>query len=90
MYVWPLVVQRAAYGQTATFDNVGVDHGGFDALVAEEFLHRADVVTVFEQVRGIGSKDGALPRRRGTFPPSALQTGQANWLRIRLSSHSLV
>ena len=32
---------------------MGVDHGGFDIFVAEEFLHGADVVSVLEQVGGV-------------------------------------
>src|SRR5512134_1318931 len=34
----------------------------------------------------IGSKDGALPHYCGTFPPSALRTGQATPRGIRLAS----
>jgi len=31
---------------------VGVDHGGFDVFVAEQFLHGANVVAILEQVGG--------------------------------------
>jgi predicted protein tyrosine phosphatase len=31
---------------------VGVDHGGLEVPVAEEFLHGANIVAVFEQARG--------------------------------------
>ena len=30
---------------------MGVDHGGSQVVVAEQFLHRTDVITTFEQVR---------------------------------------
>ena len=33
-------------------EDVGVDHGGFHIGVTQEFLHGADVITVFEKVRG--------------------------------------
>ena len=38
------LVQGAADGQAAALEDVGVDHGGFDILVAEQFLDGADVV----------------------------------------------
>jgi len=37
---------------------VGVDHGGFDVFVAEEFLNGADVVAGFEKVGGEGMTEG--------------------------------
>ena len=53
-------VQRTFYGQAAALQDVGVDHGGFDVFVAEEFLDGADVPsttlrvnsTVLEEVGG--------------------------------------
>jgi hypothetical protein len=39
---------------SASIEDVGVDHGGFDIFVAEEFLDGADVVAVLEQVGGKG------------------------------------
>jgi hypothetical protein len=39
---------------------VGVDHGGFDVFVSEQFLDSADVVTVLEQVGGEGLATDAL------------------------------
>ncbi len=33
---------------TASVEDVGVDHGGADAAVAEELLNGADVITVFQ------------------------------------------
>jgi len=46
------LIERAADSQSATIEDVRVDHGGLDVLVAEEFLHGADVVAGHEQVRG--------------------------------------
>ena len=43
-------VGRAAHGGRAPVEDVGVDHRRRDVAVAEEFLHGADVVAVFEQV----------------------------------------
>jgi hypothetical protein len=43
-------VQGASDAAVTAVQDVGVDHGGLDAAVAEEFLDGADVVTVFEQV----------------------------------------
>lgn len=37
---------------------MGVDHGGFDVAVAEEFLDGADVVAVFDEVGGEGMAEG--------------------------------
>ena len=50
MYAWPLAVQRAAYGQAAAFEDVGVDHSGFDAFVAQEFLNSPNIIAVFQEV----------------------------------------
>lgn len=33
---------------------MGVDHGGFDALVAQQFLNGAEVVAVLQEVGGKG------------------------------------
>ena len=33
-------------------EGVGLDHGGFDIGVTQEFLHGADGITVFEKMRG--------------------------------------
>lgn len=40
-----LFVERRAHPEAATVQDVGVDHRGSDAVVAQQFLHRADVVT---------------------------------------------
>jgi len=45
------VVGGAADGEGSAVEDMGVDHRGADVVVAEEFLHGADVVAVFEQMR---------------------------------------
>lgn len=39
-----------------------VDHGGADALVSEQFLDRADVVAIVEEVGGEGVSEGVTTR----------------------------
>ena len=48
----------AADGFGAFVKNMGVDHGGFDIFVAEQFLNSADVVTCFKQMGGKGVPKG--------------------------------
>jgi hypothetical protein len=45
-----LGVQRAADGQVAAVEDVGVDHGRFDILVAQELLHCSDITVGFQEV----------------------------------------
>jgi len=45
-------VKRAAHAAAALVQHMGVDHGGGNIGMAEQFLHRADVVTVLQKVRG--------------------------------------
>ena len=37
---------------------MGVDHGGFDIFVSEEFLDGADIVAVLEEMGGEGMAGG--------------------------------
>jgi hypothetical protein len=37
-------------GQTTSFENMGVDHGGGDIFVAEEFLNGTDIIATLKQV----------------------------------------
>ena len=46
-----MAVQRAANTQTGFAQDVGVNHGRGDIFVAQELLHRSDVVTTFKKVR---------------------------------------
>ena len=45
-------VSRALYAAPSPIEDMGVDHGRADIRVPKQLLHRADVVTVLEQVRG--------------------------------------
>ena len=45
-------VQWADGAAAAAVEDVGVDHGGLNICVAEQFLHGADVVSAFQQVCG--------------------------------------
>ena len=44
-------VDGADHAETAPVEDVGVDLSGLDALVAQQFLHGSNVVSVLEQVR---------------------------------------
>jgi hypothetical protein len=47
-----LPIQRRFNSESATLENVGIDHGGFDILVSKEFLNCADIVAVLQEVGG--------------------------------------
>lgn len=72
-------IQRATHGQAAALEDVGVDHGGAHVLVAEEFLHRTDVVAVFQEMGSEGVAEGvagnalANPGLLGGLPDCSLQ-----------------
>ena len=51
-------IQRAFDGQAAALEDVGVDHGGADVLVAEQFLDGANIVAILEQMGGKGMAKG--------------------------------
>lgn len=53
-----LGIERRFDGESAALKDVGVDHGGFDVFVSEEFLNGADVVSVLEKVCGEGVAEG--------------------------------
>jgi hypothetical protein len=38
----------------ATIENVGIDHGGLQIAMAQQFLNRANVQAALKQVRGAG------------------------------------
>jgi hypothetical protein len=52
-YAW-LGVEWAADSPAAALQHVRVEHGGTDVLVSQEFLHRADIVAIFQQMCGEG------------------------------------
>ena len=44
-------IQRTPYPPTTTLYHMGIDHRRLHILVAEQFLHRADIVPVFQEMR---------------------------------------
>lgn len=45
-------IQRTSYGQSPFVEDVGVDHGGADVLMAQEFLDGSNVVPLLQKMRG--------------------------------------
>jgi hypothetical protein len=39
-------IERAADGEAAFAQDVGIDHGGFDVLMPEKFLDGPDIVAI--------------------------------------------
>ena len=58
-------VEGAGDGERAGLEDVSVDHGGGDVLVAEQLLHSADVAALFQQMRGEGVTQGVATRALG-------------------------
>jgi hypothetical protein len=68
-----LKIQRAAHRPAAALedvgiDDVGIDHGGAYILVAQEFLHRADVIAswVAKEWRRVWGVTGLVMPARGS------------------------
>ena len=51
-------IRRALYRKPGPIQYVGVDHGGDDIGMPQQFLHRSDVITRFKKVRGKGVAQG--------------------------------
>ena len=45
-----IFVEGASHRGSASGADVGIDHCTTDVLVSEEFLHRTDIVAVFQEV----------------------------------------
>ena len=45
-------VQRTLHSSAASIENVGINHCRPHVLMAQQFLHRPDVVTIFKKMRG--------------------------------------
>ncbi len=58
-------IEGAPDAAAAAIEDVCVDHGGADVVVAEEFLDRADVVAALEEVGGEGVPQGVTARGLG-------------------------
>ena len=69
----PSTIERAANAQWPLVEDVGIDHGGADIFVAEEFLDGANVVAVFEEMGGERVAEGVAT---GLF----INTGQLDGL----------
>ena len=57
------VIQWTTYRQPASIQHMGVDHGGADIGVAQQFLHGADVGAGLQQMRGQTNAVACAPRR---------------------------
>ena len=40
----PETIQRATHAFAAPIENMGIDHRGFDIVVAQEFLYGSDII----------------------------------------------
>jgi hypothetical protein len=58
-------IDSAANASRSTVEDKGIDHGRFDIIIPQEFLHRSYIVPAFEQVRREGISEGYFPRVRG-------------------------
>jgi hypothetical protein len=47
-------VKRRFDSESTTLEDVGVDHGGFDIFVSEQFLDGTNIVTVLQKLGGEG------------------------------------
>jgi hypothetical protein len=52
------LIQWAPDCETSAVEDVGVDHGGLDVLMAEEVLHSPNVIAVFQEMGGEGMAEG--------------------------------
>jgi len=51
-------IRRALYRDSGPVQNMGVDHGGGDIRMSQEFLDCPDVIVRFKQMRGKGMPEG--------------------------------
>ena len=56
-------VCRAVYPVPSAVQPMGIDHCCTDILVAQQFLNRADIVPIFQEVRGKGMPQGVATDR---------------------------
>ena len=45
-----LWIERAAHPFSSSVQHMGIDHGRADVLMAQEFLHGANIITAFQEV----------------------------------------
>jgi len=88
-------IEWAANGETAALQHVGVDHGGLDVFVAEQFLDRANVIAVFEEVGGEGVAERMAadafgdPEPAGCAGDGALEPGRAEVVAVDSSGERI-
>jgi hypothetical protein len=56
-------VQGAFDGKPSFIEHVGIDHGGRDIPMSEQFLHRSDIITRFQQMRCETVAEGVAANR---------------------------
>ena len=72
-------IEGAADSQATPVDDVGVDHGRFDILVAQKLLYCSDIVVGFQEVgrrtmtQGVGADGLDDPRQAGSLFDRFLQ-----------------
>jgi hypothetical protein len=75
-------IEGAAHPEGAAVEDVGVDHGGSHAVVAEEFLDGADIVAGLEEVRRKAVTQGVVTRARREVLAALLASPQrVEWRR---------
>lgn len=80
-----LFIQRTPYSETPTIEDVRVDLGGLDALMAQELLDRPDVVPRVEQVGGEGMPEGmggGVGRELGSLPRNPYRLLDHRWVSV--------
>ena len=55
-------VHRASHSPSSAVQDMGVDHRGAHVGVSQQFLNRADVVAIFQQMGGKGMAQGVRAR----------------------------
>jgi hypothetical protein len=74
-------VRGAADGARAPVEDVSVDHGGADVVVAQELLDRSDVMAILQQMGGEGVPECVAAhalgdaRSKGGGPDGTLEDG---------------
>ncbi len=57
------IIERTAHAEAGFIQNMGIDHGGGEVFMAEQFLDGADIVAVLEQMGGEAMAKGVAAGR---------------------------
>jgi hypothetical protein len=57
------LIQGTAHGQSAAIQHMRIDHRRFHIFMAQEFLHRPDIIALLEQMRRKGNHSVSGGRR---------------------------